>query len=161
RYSTASLANPTKQKGKDRYTTRRPCAKFRHTPVGIFNFADGTRFTAGNHAQQNSPFRHLLKPKAGGIAFVLDAMGEQLETIINVTIHYPGGQPGYWDLLCGNVREEVVHFEEIKIPQQFLGKNYDQDGVYRLAFQQRINMHCEEKDLLLDSLHAQSPAQHA
>ncbi|MFH7416721.1 acyltransferase, partial [Pseudomonas syringae pv. tagetis] len=82
--------------GKDLEPTRRTCAKFRHNPVGIFNFAEGTRITAGKHAQQNSPFRHLLKPKAGGIPFVLDAKGEQLETIINVTIHYPGGQPRYW-----------------------------------------------------------------
>ncbi len=67
---------------------------FAHNPVGIFNFAEGTRFTVGKHAQQKSPFRYLLKPKAGGIAFVLDAMGEQLKSLVNVTIHYPGRAPG-------------------------------------------------------------------
>ncbi|MCF5674337.1 acyltransferase, partial [Pseudomonas syringae] len=113
--------------------------------------------TAGKPAQQQSPFRHLLKPKAGGIAFVLDAMGEQLESIINVTIHYPDGQPGYWDLLCGNVKDVVAHFEEIRIPPQFIGKNYDQDGEYRLQFQQWINGLWEEKDRLLDTMHEQYP----
>ena len=43
----------------------------------MFNFLEGTRFTRAKHDEQQSPFRHLLKPKAGGIAFVLDAMGEQ------------------------------------------------------------------------------------
>jgi hypothetical protein len=33
----------------------------------------------------------------------------------------------------------VVHFEELKIPPQFIGKNYDQDGEYRLQFQGWIN----------------------
>ncbi|MBJ7898293.1 acyltransferase, partial [Bacillus atrophaeus] len=73
--------------------------------------------------QQNSPFRYLLKPKAGGIAFVLDAMGEQLKSLVNVTIHYPAGRPGYWDLLCGNVQDVVVRFEEVPIPPEFIGKN--------------------------------------
>lgn len=155
RYSKAYLAKHPEKKGKDLETTRRTCAKFRTNPVGIFNFAEGTRFTEGKHAQQNSPFRHLLKPKAGGIAFVLDAMGEQLESIINVTIHYPNGRPGYWDLLCGNVKEVVAHFEEIKIPAHFIGKNYDQDGEYRMEFQQWINKLWEDKDLLLDRLHEQ------
>lgn len=88
RYSKAYLEKHPEKKGKDLETTRKTCAKFRDNPVGIFNFAEGTRFTPGKHAQQQSPFRYLLKPKAGGIAFVLDAMGEQLKSLINVTIHY-------------------------------------------------------------------------
>jgi 1-acyl-sn-glycerol-3-phosphate acyltransferase len=157
RYSKAYLAKHPEKKGKDLETTRRTCDKFRNNPVGIFNFVEGTRFTEGKHAAQNSPFRYLLKPKAGGIAFVLDAMGEQLEALVNVTIHYPGGRPGYWDLLCGNVKDVVAHFEEIKVPTQFIGKNYDQDGEYRLQFQQWINQLWEEKDLLLERLHREYP----
>jgi hypothetical protein len=128
--------------------------------VGIFNFVEGTRFTEGKHAQQKSPLKYLLKPKAGGIAFVLDAMGEQLESIVNVTIHYPGGRPGYWDLLCGNVKDVVVHFQELKIPPQFIGKNYDQDGEYRLQFQGWINQLWDDKDALLKQMHREYPAKH-
>ena len=120
---------------------------------------EGTRFTEAKHAQQNSPFRYLLKPKAGGIAFVLDAMGEQLKSIVNVTIHYPGGRPGYWDLLCGNVRDVVVVFEELEIPAEFIGKNYDQDPAYKLAFQSWINQLWEDKDRLLEQLHREYPVQ--
>ena len=86
-------------------------------------------------------------------------MGEQLQSIVNVTIHYPGGRPGYWDLLCGNVKEVVVVFEELQIPDEFLGKNYDQDPEYRLAFQGWINQLWEEKDRLLEQLHRDYPAQ--
>jgi 1-acyl-sn-glycerol-3-phosphate acyltransferase len=157
RYSKAYLEKHPEKKGKDLETTRRTCDKFRHNPVGIFNFAEGTRFTPGKHAQQKSPLRYLLKPKAGGIAFVLDAMGDQLESIINVTIHYPNGRSGYWDLLCGKVNEVVVHFEEVQIPAQFIGKSYDQDEAYRLEFQQWINRLWEEKDQLLGQLHQQYP----
>ena len=158
RYSKAYLEKHPEKKGKDLETTRKTCDKFRHNPVGIFNFVEGTRFTEGKHAQQKSPFKHLLKPKAGGIAFVLDAMGEQLEAIVNVTIHYPAGRPGYWDLLCGNVKDVVVHFQELKIPPQFIGKNYDQDGEYRLQFQGWINQLWQDKDALLAQMHREYPA---
>ncbi|MDR0277154.1 MAG: acyltransferase [Paucimonas sp.] len=152
RYSKAYLEKHPEKRGKDLETTRRTCAKFRGKPTAIFNFAEGTRFTVAKHRQQNSPFRHLLKPKAGGIAFVLDAMGEQLESIIDVTIHYPDGAPGFWDLLCGRVRRIVVQFEELAIPEAFLGKSYDQDEEYRAAFQQWINRLWERKDQRLEQL---------
>ncbi|BAP41483.1 acyltransferase [Pseudomonas sp. StFLB209] len=158
RYSKAYLAKHPEKRGKDLETTRRTCAKFRDNPVSIFNFAEGTRFTPAKHAEQQSPFRHLLKPKAGGIAFVLDAMGEQLESIVNVTLYYPNGQPGYWDLLCGRVGQVVAHFDEVPIPAGFIGKSYDQDQAYRQAFQQWINALWEEKDRLLDQLAIEHPA---
>ena len=77
-----------------------------------------------------------------------------------VTIHYPAGRPGYWDLLCGNVREVVVHVEKLMIPAEFIGKNYDQDDQYRLAFQQWINRLWEDKDALLKQLHTDYPGRH-
>lgn len=152
RYSKAYLDKHPEKRGKDLETTRKTCAKFRGKPTAIFNFAEGTRFTRAKHDQQHSPFRHLLKPKAGGIAFVLDAMGEQLESIIDVTIHYPDGAPGFWDLLCGRVRRIVVQFEELAIPGEFLGKSYDQDEDYRAAFQQWINRLWERKDQRLEQM---------
>ena len=158
RYSKAYLAKHPEKKGTDLATTRKTCAKFKNQSVGIFNFVEGTRFTEAKQAQQQSPFRYLLKPKAGGIAFVLDAMGEQLKSIVNVTIHYPGGRPGYWDLLCGNVKDVVVVFEELPIPAQFIGKNYDQDAEYKVAFQRWINQLWEDKDRVLEQLHREYPA---
>jgi 1-acyl-sn-glycerol-3-phosphate acyltransferase len=157
RYSKAYLARHPEKKGKDLQTTRRSCARFRGKPTAIFNFAEGTRFTPAKHAEQASPFRYLLKPKAGGIAFVLDAMGEQLQSLVNVTIHYPGGGPGFWDLLCGKVGEVVVNIEELAIPAGFIGKSYDQDDAYRLQFQQWVNTLWEDKDALLVHLHEQHP----
>jgi len=32
-----------------------------------------------------------------------------------------------------------VQFEEVQIPAEFIGRNYEQDGEYRLAFQGWIN----------------------
>ncbi|WP_028629979.1 MULTISPECIES: acyltransferase [Pseudomonas] len=157
RYSKAYLAKHPEKKGKDLETTRRTCDKFRDNPVGIFNFLEGTRFTRAKHDEQDSPFQYLLKPKAGGIAFVLDAMGEQLHSLVNVTIHYPDGNPNFWTLLAGRLRQVVVRIEKMEIPGEFIGKNYDQDEQYRLAFQQWVNRLWEAKDAQLVRLHQQFP----
>ncbi|UUY06548.1 acyltransferase [Pseudomonas sp. J452] len=157
RYSKAYLAKHPEKLGQDLATTRKACARYKSNPVSVFNFLEGTRFTQAKHDQQGSAFQYLLKPKAGGIAFVLDAMGEQLHSIINVTIHYPGGSPGFWDLLCGRLQKVVVRFEELEIPAEFIGQNYDQDETYRLAFQQWVNQLWEAKDAELAQLHQQFP----
>ena len=157
RYSKAYLAKHPEKKGKDLETTRRTCDKFRDNPVGIFNFLEGTRFTEGKHREQASPFKYLLKPKAGGIAFVLDAMGEQMQALLNVTIHYPEGNPSFWTLMAGEIPEVIVRIQAMPIPQEFIGRSYDQDENYRKTFQLWVNQLWETKDAELEQLHRQFP----
>ncbi|HSL62549.1 MAG TPA: acetyltransferase, partial [Desulfotignum sp.] len=68
RYSKEFLAKYPHLKGKDLESTKKACQKFRHTPVSIMNFVEGTRYTP--QKAKHSAFSHLLTPKAGGIAFV-------------------------------------------------------------------------------------------
>ena len=157
RFSKEFLAKHPEKRGQDMLTTRKACERYKVNPVSVFNFLEGTRLTPAKQAQQNSPFKYLLKPKAGGIAFVLDAMGEQLAALLNVTIHYPNGTPTFIDLLCGRLQRVVVRFKQVEIPAQFIGKNYDNDDAYRLAFQQWVNQLWEEKDAELERLHQQFP----
>jgi 1-acyl-sn-glycerol-3-phosphate acyltransferase len=157
RFSKEYLAKHPEKAGEDLATTRKACERYKTNPVSVFNFLEGTRLTPAKHAQQQSPFKHLLKPKAGGIAFVLDAMGEQLHSLVNVTIHYPQGVPGFWDLLSGRMTEVVVHFEELPIPAEFICANYDKDPVYRQHFQTWVNQLWQDKDALLERLHQQYP----
>lgn len=152
RHSKEFLARHPEMKGQDLATTRKACERYKTNPVCVFNFLEGTRFTPEKHAAQKSPFRNLLKPKAGGTAFVLDAMGEQLHAIVNVTIHYPDGRPTFWDLLAGNIRKIDIRVEQLPIPPDFIGRSYDQDEAYRAAFQQWINQLWLDKDALLDRL---------
>jgi 1-acyl-sn-glycerol-3-phosphate acyltransferase len=152
RFSKEYLAKHPEKRGEDLATTRKACARYKTNPVSVFNFLEGTRLSPAKHAEQQSPFKHLLKPKAGGIAFVLDAMGEQLHSIVNVTIHYPQGNPGFWDLLCGRIDKVVVRLQKLPIPAEFIGGNYDQDENYRLHFQQWVNQLWLDKDAELEAL---------
>jgi 1-acyl-sn-glycerol-3-phosphate acyltransferase len=103
RYSKTFLAKHPELKGKDLQATRLACEKFRFKPVSIMNFVEGTRFTKQKNKTQNAPYEHLLKPKAGGMAFVLSTMGDKLHKLLDITIYYPHGTPSFWQFVCGKV----------------------------------------------------------
>lgn len=153
RYSKAYLERHPEKAGQDRLATQRACEKFKTTPVAVFNFLEGTRLTPQKQAEQSSPYRHLLRPKSGGAAFVLDAMGEQLRSLVDITIHYPDGSPSFWDLLSGRIRQVVVRCQTRPIPAEFIGQDYDNDPVFRERFQGWINRLWQEKDEQLEQLH--------
>lgn len=144
RYSKQLLKKRPELKGKDIETTRKACEKFRYKPVSIMNFVEGTRFTQVKHDKQQSPYQYLLKPKAGGTAFVLGTMGEQLHKLLDVTIHYPQGIPSFWDYISGKVHAITVNIKVLPISKELIGDYNDQ--AYRERFQQWINQLWIEKD---------------
>jgi 1-acyl-sn-glycerol-3-phosphate acyltransferase len=153
RYSAAEIAKNPSLKGKDLETTRKACEKFKYTPVTVFNFLEGTRFTPAKHQLQQSPYQHLLKPKAGGAAFVLGAMGEQLHTMLNLTIYYPCDDRSFWHFLSGRVKKVVVRIEKQTIAPRFLSRDYLSDEQFRGEFQQWVSELWADKDRLLKGLH--------
>ncbi|MCH8536338.1 MAG: acyltransferase [Alkalimonas sp.] len=153
RYSKAVLQKKPHLQGKDIETTRKACEKFRYKPVTVMNFVEGTRLTAEKHDQQASPYRHLLMPKAGGVAFVLGAMGQQLQHILDVTIHYPERIPSFWDYISGGVRAIHVQVRVLPITNELLG-DY-QDPAFRASFQQWVNALWQEKDQQLEQMKSQ------
>ena len=153
RYSRAQIERRPELAGRDITATRRACRKFRHLPVAIVNFAEGTRFTPAKHDAQNSPHDRLLKPRAGGMAFTLDAMGDVLDTLIDVTIAYPDGRPSLADLFANRVGTIRVHIRRLPIPERFRGGDYQNDPEFRRGIQDWINQLWEDKDRTLARLH--------
>lgn len=112
RYSKAFLEKHPELKGKDLEITKAACELFKRQPVTVVNYLEGTRFTEAKRQEQQSPYRYLLKPKAGGVAFVLAALGEQLDALLDVTIVYPGNKaPGFWDLLNGSISRVIIDIQ--------------------------------------------------
>ena len=151
RYSRKFLEKFPHLRGKDVEITRKACEKFKTIPVSVMNFVEGTRFTPEKHRKQESPHQYLLKPKAGGIAFVLATMGEQLHRILNVTIVYPEGKKNFWAFLCGRVCEIRVRVETLPISEDILG-DYVNDVAFRKYFQNWVNALWDEKDKYIESL---------
>lgn len=157
RYSREQLEKHPELRGRDLETTRQACEKFREKPVTVFNFVEGTRRTPAKVAEQKPPFRNLLKPKAGGTAFVLGAMGEKLHTLLDVTIVYPDEHPSFWGLLSGRIRRIVIHVRALEIPPEFLGRDYMNDEAFREDFQRWITRLWQDKDRLIEELRHSGP----
>lgn len=152
RYTPEQLARNPSLKGKDLETTRKACERYRDQPVLILNFLEGTRFTPAKHERQQSPYRHLLKPKAGGFAFTLSALGRQLDSLLDVTIVYPGGAVGFWDFLSGRMRRVIVEINPLRIPADLFAGDYENDPIFRKRFQEWVGQLWASKDRRIGEL---------
>jgi 1-acyl-sn-glycerol-3-phosphate acyltransferase len=152
RHSREYLERHPEARGQDLEATRKACEHFSRLPTSVMNFVEGTRFTPVKHAAQESPHRHLLKPRAGGTAFVLGAMGPIMHRVLDVTIVYPGGVPSLWDLCCGRVREIVVRVAAREIPSWIPAGDYQGDPEFRARFQAWLGEIWQSKDARIGEL---------
>ncbi|KYC25009.1 MULTISPECIES: acyltransferase [Pseudomonas] len=153
RYSKAFLEKHPELKGKDLEITKAACELFKRQPVTVVNYLEGTRFTEAKHREQQSPYRYLLKPKAGGVAFVLAALGEQLDALLDVTIVYPGNKaPGFWDLLNGSISRVIIDIRVRELDPMLWTGDYENDAEFRQTVQAWVNQLWVEKDLRIEQL---------
>lgn len=152
RHGKAALRKNPDLRRQDRETTRRACQKFARVPTSVMNFAEGTRFTPAKHQSSASPYRHLLKPKAGALALALNAMGDQFHAMIDVTIVYPDGAPTFWQFLCGRTPRVIVRARQLPIPAEFCTGDYEDDPEFRGRFHRWLAGIWEEKDAQIAAL---------
>ncbi|MGI9264997.1 MAG: acyltransferase [Gammaproteobacteria bacterium] len=161
RYTRAYLEKHPEKRGLDMAATRKACEKFSTTPTTVINFVEGTRFTEAKQADSKSPYEHLLQPRAGGVAFALDAMGGILNSLIDVTIVYPQKENSFWDFLCGRLRKVIIDIRVKKLDEWLVSGDYAEDEQFRARFQQWISGLWEEKDQLITSINAEQAPQPA
>lgn len=152
RHSDAELRRHPHKRFDDLEAARTACARFARVPTSVMNFVEGTRFSAGKQAAQHSPFRHLLRPKAGGLAVALATLGPQLDSLLDLTIVYPDGAPGFWAFLCGRTDRVVVRAERLPIPQDLLGGAGPEDPALRKRVQRWLSGLWQRKDALVEVL---------
>jgi 1-acyl-sn-glycerol-3-phosphate acyltransferase len=152
RYTPEYLDKHPEKRGADLATTRRACRRYVHIPVAILNFCEGTRFSREKHADQESPYRHLLRPRVGGVAFVLASLGDQLDAVLDVTLAYPGHDITMWQFVSGRVPRIAIRAWRLDVPSEFLTAEITEPGPARERFKQWIDGMWREKDALLDAL---------
>jgi 1-acyl-sn-glycerol-3-phosphate acyltransferase len=110
-----------KSGSRDLEATRRACELYREVPVTVVNFLEGTRCTPAKRASTGSPYARLLQPKAGGIAYTLNAMGDQFAGIIDATLMYqPTTRPLAWSWICGEQSQLKLHIRVRPVPLELL-----------------------------------------
>jgi 1-acyl-sn-glycerol-3-phosphate acyltransferase len=146
RYSPEYLKQHPEKRGRDLETTRRFCQRYRRIPVAILNFVEGTRFTRQKHEDQESPYRFLLRPRVGGISFVLASLGDQLDAMIDVTLVYPKRDVTMWDFVTNKVPWIRVHARKLEIPPQFGDAAVTEPGPAREELKGWVEQIWREKD---------------
>jgi len=155
RHSKEQIAKNPELKYRDMEEARKSCEQLLSQPFTLLNYLEGTRFTPEKHTQQQSPYKNLLKPKAGGLALALNILGDQIDALVDMTIIYPNGAPGYGEFWLGDVPRIAVDLRKIEIPEWVLGGNYEDDAEFREKFQNWVDQLWTEKDQLIDRLKAQ------
>ncbi len=158
RHGEAYLRDHPHMRERDLLTARKACLKFAAQPTSVMNFLEGTRFSEAKQRQQLSPYKHLLKPKVGGIALALNTMGQQFEAVLDVTIVYPDGVPSFWQFLCGRMRRVVVRVQQVAVPVDLVRTDYVADPCGRVAFRRWVMNLWQEKDARITALLAVEPA---
>jgi|GEM_PF-90709 len=102
-------------------------------PTTVINFVEGTRFTKQKQRERKSPYSHLLRPKAGGIAFTLAAMGELFSDVLDITIAYPQSSHPMMDMLCGRMTKIVIDVNTLAINDDLIG-DYFNNQSYQIRF---------------------------
>ena len=157
RYSTQQLIKNPSLRGKDLENAARACEKLKHIPVAMMTFPEGTRFTEAKMLQQKSPFKHLLRPRYGGIGQVLYSFDDALDSLIDVTIVYPYGTPTMWDFVSGQVRKISVRIQLRPIEDNIRGRDFRNDGAAKGALRSWLMSLWAEKEQTLSQAMAKDP----
>lgn len=154
RYSRAFLEKHPEMRGKDMETTQKYCARYKHYPVSVINFLEGSRFTPAKQKARQSVYQHLLNPKAGGVALTLSSLGDYLQQVLDVTILYPQNPPRniFWCLLSGRIPEVVVRVRALPVPAGVMGRDYLNDEAFRAEIQDWVNSLWQHKDAQIAAL---------
>jgi len=82
----------------------------------------------------------------------IDAIGEKMNTYLDVTLVYPPNCSTIWDLVCGRIRRMIVHVETRTVPDHLMRGDYGGDADYRARFKEWVEGIWREKDALIEQL---------
>jgi len=156
RHSKEAIAKNPALRGKDIEEAKRACSLLKNKPFTLLNYLEGTRFTPQKHDAQNAPYKHLLKPRAGGFALALQTLGDDIDGILDMTIVYPEGVPTYSDLWKGNVKQLGVHIRHVDMPETLFDDvragGYNDDDTIKSALFDWLDGIWQEKDQRIDKM---------
>ena len=152
RHSAAYLQKHPEARGEDLEATRKACERFAQMPTSVMNFVEGTRFTPAKHRASKSPYRHLLRPRPGGVAFVLSAMGSMMHSVLDVTLAYRESSPSLWDFCCGRLDTIRMHVQCRPVEPWSTSGDFGAESKLRVQYKDWLGTLWSEKDARLEGM---------
>lgn len=132
-------SDPAHRRDDDRRRVTAASAALLDSPAAILSFAEGTRFTETKRGALGGPYEHLLPPRAGGLAAMIEALAPAGGAIVDLTLAYPRAV-SFWEFLGGAEGPVNVTWETIPIAE-----------VPRGRAQEWLNDRWRRKDALLQT----------
>jgi 1-acyl-sn-glycerol-3-phosphate acyltransferase len=153
RYSRAELIKHPELGGRDLQNVVDVCRRYRYLPTALLNFLEGHRRSPERMEadRDKNPYKHLLRPHAGGVSVALTAMRESLHGVLDVTVAYPGDKVSLKDILFGHVRRGRVVVEFIPIAEVPVEKDIG-DARNSEAIKKWVNDRWAKKDKTMEQL---------
>ena len=79
-------------------------------------FPEGTRFTELKKINQESPYQHLVKPKAGGLKVIKQHVSADT-SLVDITINYHQKDVNIWNCLHGDPRKITITLDHFKLAE--------------------------------------------
>nr|WP_317199826.1 acyltransferase [uncultured Psychrobacter sp.] len=156
RHSKKQIAKNPALQGKDIIEAKRACSLLKDKPFTLLNYLEGTRFTQAKRDKQNSPYTHLLKPRAGGLALAINALGDEIDGILDMTIVYPDGIPTYADLWQGNIQRLSVDVRYLEVPDNLVAAiqngGYEEDEDVKAQMFAWVEQIWQDKDARINEM---------
>ena len=154
RYSRDYKRKYPEKAGRDLWMLEKHFSRPGLSRFSIIIYADGTRYTPAKAAGQQSPFRHLLRPKAGGLTNVIRALGPKIDELLDLTIVYDCLPPVLLNLLAGQCRGAVVRGRRIRLADWFEKDAQGKFVVHQEVVAERLNELWAEKDEFIERVKA-------
>ncbi len=159
RHSQAKIAKNPKLKNSNLVEAKRACQLLKDKPFVLLNYLEGTRFSKEKHAYQQSPYKHLLKPKAGGISLAISALGDEIDGILDMTIVYPEFKdepPKYKALWKGDIQKIGVDIRHLQMPEKLFNEikagGYHKNEQTKKAMYAWLDELWQEKDKRIEEM---------
>ena len=144
----AIMANPELAK-TDKQATLRACKVYELFPTNVAGFIEGTRIDKKKYDASNSKFKNLMPPKIGGMGYTLEVM-PYIDHLTDITLVYNSDKRGFWDFLCGDLRQASVTINTYKIPEELRGQDYSNNDELRAKLKAFLEEIWEEKDQIIE-----------
>lgn len=156
RHTKEQIAKNPALANRDLQEAKRACELLQDKPFVLLNYLEGTRFNPQKHQKQQSPYTHLLKPKAGGFALALASLGDKIDGILDMTIVYPDGVAEYSELWQGKIRRLGVDIRHIDMDKalfdDIIAGKYDTDETTKQALYAWIDKAWQAKDIRIQEM---------
>ena len=105
---------PARRRDDDRRRVTAASAALLDSPAAILSFAEGTRFTEAKREAMGGTYEHLLPPRAGGLAAMIEALTPGGGAIVDLTLAYPRAV-SFWEFLGGAAGPVEIKWEATRI----------------------------------------------